>query len=142
MLAHNHRTKSFFVNVVSEVDDDIQVFLRQMTISGVITVLVVLARNKRETKLGRRFCRRGPGSTDRTHFATGREAIPIVCCRTKTFHFDVNRVPEFLQSQTRTLCRNPPELVVLSDFPIDARAGFAGTVQPRPQHNASRSRIS
>ena len=33
---------------------------------------------------------------------------------------------QFLQSQTRTLCRNPPELVVLRDFPIDARAGIAG----------------
>ena len=96
VLADDSLTKSFFVNVISEVDQDIQILLSQMTIGGVVTVLVILARNKRKTELGGRLGRRRAGSANGTDFSTSHKAVPIVSSRAKSVDFRVNGMTEFL----------------------------------------------
>ena len=103
MLAgRRRRVRAIFINVVAVVEDELQLLVRHVAVSGVISGLVVLAAGDPEAQLLRRGIAswKRAGAADAAALAAGFEAIEIGPVGLEPRYFDVDRM--------RKLGRAPP----------------------------------
>ena len=106
MRAHGIFAGRFFVDVVAEVNDEIEILSRHMFEGRVVAHLVVLARGECEAEAVRRGAsgRHCAGAADRAQFAAGLEAIPVPAVGLETLGLDVYGMAPIAASPPR--CRS------------------------------------
>jgi hypothetical protein len=150
VLAHLVVAPRPFVNVVSEVDDQIEIVLDHVLVRGVQAGLEMLARSERELELSRLRVvrRRSPRPADGTLIHPDVKAIEVPAIWLKASNFHVYRVRPIGNGRRLARGDRTTEFLVFRHFPVHRNrlVRHASAVkrvggQPRPNHEPVRRRI-
>ena len=152
VLAHVILAPRRFVDVVTEVHDQIEIVAEHVAVRVVVALLVLLAGGEGQAHTlvvavcgGRRSC-----ATGGTHLTARSKAIPVPPTRLEVLDLDVDRVRERGSRADDPPLDDPSHAIVSRHFPFDrddlgwhpARRHERGRCQAGPEHDARRRGIA